>query len=277
MERSDNLNPKIVVLLTCYNRKQKTINAINSLENNNEKIDFSFIVVDDNSSDGTTEALKEIDNVTVISGNGKLFYSGGMRLAMQEIVSRDNVFDYVLLINDDVDFYEGAIEYLAKKQNDNIWIGPTCDSRGQLSYGGILKKSKFRPKYEKVKAEKENGLNCDTFNANCVLIPWVCFVRLGIINEKYSHSLGDFDYGFEAGRKGIRLKVSNQFVGECENNSIEGTWNDKSLNRKQRLKLKESPKGLPRKEWFFYLKRNYNFLTAVIYSILPYIRILVKK
>ena len=30
-----------------------------------------------------------------------------------------------------------------------------------------------------------------------------------------------------------------------------------------RLHRKESPKGLPGKEWFHYLNKNYNFITAV--------------
>ena len=41
--------------------------------------------------------------------------------------------------------------------------------------------------------------------------------------------------------------------------------------------LKESPKGLPSKQWFYFLKKNFNINYAVWKSITPYIRIILKK
>ena len=40
------------------------------------------MVVDDN-SDGTKAALEKINEIVVLNGNWKLFYSGGKRMAMQ--------------------------------------------------------------------------------------------------------------------------------------------------------------------------------------------------
>lgn len=268
---------KILGLMTCFNRKDKTVNAIAKLISENPLIQFSFIVADDNSGDGTREALQTIPNVKVLSGTGNLFYSGGMRLAMEKALNQHEDYDYCLLFNDDVDFYEGAIDSLIQKEKNVIWVGPTCDDEGHLSYGGVIKTSTWRPKFQIVKAETNEGTVCDTFNANCVLIPWGIFLVLGNMDSKYSHSLGDFDYGFFARKKGVIVKVSNQFVGVCIDNPTKGSWRDTSLSRKKRLQLKESPKGLPKKEWFYYLNKNYSLFTAIIYSIIPYVKIGLRK
>ena len=188
---------RILGLMTCYNRKEKTLNALNHLIKGNPEVAFSFVVADDGSTDGTFEALQKIPNLMIVRGDGNLFYSGGMRLAIAEAKKMNHTFDYCLLFNDDVEFFEYAIMNLCKKDDSVIWVGPTSDGNGGLSYGGIVKTSKWRPKTEIVMANTEKGRVCDTFNANCVLIPWKIFEKLDNIDAVYTHSMGDFDYGYE--------------------------------------------------------------------------------
>lgn len=267
---------KVLGLMTCFNRKEKTVRALKNLTQGNPEIDFSFIVADDASTDGTADALKVFESVEVLSGNGSLFYSGGMRLAIAEAKKLTD-YDYCLLFNDDVDFADHAIEKLCAKDSSFIWVGPTSDEEGGLSYGGVVKISKWRPKTEIVMADSPNGKVCDTFNANCVLIPWEIFRNLDNIDEIYTHSMGDFDYGFSAARKGYIIKVADKYVGVCPDNPVQASWRNTQLSLKERIRRKESPKGLPTKEWFYYLKKNYNLVTAIIYSVIPYLRIILKK
>ena len=51
------MRTKILGLMTCFNRKEKTITAISNLISKNPNIEFKFVVVDDNSTDGTKAAL----------------------------------------------------------------------------------------------------------------------------------------------------------------------------------------------------------------------------
>ena len=55
---------KVLGLMTCFNRKDKTVRALKNLIQGNPEIDFSFIVADDASTDGTAQALKEFKTVT---------------------------------------------------------------------------------------------------------------------------------------------------------------------------------------------------------------------
>lgn len=268
---------KILGLMTCFNRKDRTIHTLKSLiENNNCR--FDFIVLDDNSTDGTYESLCEFPNVSVLRGDGNMYYSGGMRRVINQALNLDSCYDYCMLFNDDVDFYNGAIDYLIKRSDEeSIMVGPTCDDSGNISYGGVVRTSAFRPSFNIIKGDDTGETKCDTFNANCVLIPWNIFRGLGNIDDKYTHSLGDFDYGFSAKRSGITIRVVEKFVGVCCDNPTQGSWRDVTLTRKERITLKETPKGLPREEWFYYLKKNYSIGTAIVYSIIPYIRIILKK
>ena len=268
---------KVLGLMTCFNRKEKTMKALKGLMDGNPSISFSFIVADDGSTDGTYEALKEIPEVLIMEGDGNLFYSGGMRIAIAEAKKREESYDYCMLFNDDVDFFPSAIEQLCDREKNIIWVGPTSDEKGQLSYGGVKNVSKWRPKTEIVMADSQEGSECDTFNANCVLIPWEIFRNLDNIDSAYTHSMGDFDYGYTASRSGVKIKVSDSFVGVCPDNPVSVSWRNTELSRKERLRRKESPKGLPGKEWFHYLNKNYNLLTAIVYSAIPYLRIIFNK
>ena len=70
---------------------------------------------------------------------------------------------------------------------------------------------------------------------------------------------------------------SEKFVGVCPDNPVQASWRNTDLSLKERIRRKESPKGLPTKEWFYYLKKNYNGITAIVYSVIPHLRIILKK
>lgn len=270
----------VLALFTCFNRKACSVKCVETLTKGNPNINFRFIVADDNSKDGTEEALLAMDqDIIVKKGNGSLFYSGGMRLAIQTALElKDlNKFDYIMLMNDDVVFMDYSIEKIvgeSKSKNDAVIIGAMQWDTGILSYGGV--------KYDKgihytTLGPEKSDIACDTFCANCVLIPLSVFKQAGQMDTCYIHSLGDFDYGMKISRMGIKMYTSSFFVGQCNDNSRGGTWMDNSLSLRERIKRKESPKGNPTKQWFHYLKKYFGLHYAVWYSLTPYFRIILKK
>lgn len=269
---------KILGISTCFNRKEKTVHCIYSLISANPSIEFEFVIADDCSKDGTAEALKNIENVTVLKGNGLLFYSGGMRLGIGYAKKSGKIYDYVMFFNDDVDFYPGAIEKLIRfnQLETCIRVGAIDDGNGRFSYGGVRKSSTRKPSYT-YHMSSEIIEYVDTFNANCVLIPFDVFKELPNMDTVFQHSLGDFDYGLVASKKGIKIVVTNFFVGKCERNPVKGTWLDRNLSLRVRLKKKESPKGVPFKPYFHFIRKNYGLASAVICSAKPYIKLILGK
>lgn len=281
MKKIKNKKINITVILTCFNRKEKTIKCIRTLYENSENVELNFIVVDDNSTDGTLELLKSLEyNICILNGNGNLYWSGGMRVAIDKYIKNGEKSEYVLLINDDVEFNENVIEKLinrSKIYNDAIVVGATCDDSGNFTYGALkLTQKRKKGLYDKVYPNSKIEL-CDTFNANCVLIKDYILREVGNFDSVYKHSLADLDYGFMISKKGYKIISSDDYIGICYRNSLNNTWRDKSLGVLERIKLKESIKGSPFKEWFYFMKKNFGFILAFRYSITPYIRIILKK
>ena len=284
---------KVVIILTCFNRKEKTTKCIQSLAAAQvPDCHFVYLVVDDCSTDGTEAALLQLANeqqlsITVIQGTGSLFYTGGMNRGMVTARAQFQDADAYMLINDDVQFDSEALAQMvtdafaqqvgrSEQQNRTagVFVGATRDDAGKFSYGGVRYIKGIR--YIPVKPEDADR-SCDTFNANCVLVPRQIFDDVAVMDTAYMHSMGDFDYGLRIHKKGYPIMVYDRYIGVCNKNAVEGSWNDRTLSRKERFALKESNKGLPRKEWFHFLNRNFGFGTAVVRSITPYIRIVLGK
>lgn len=302
---------KIALLFTCYNRIEKTRDCVESINkaiecaNNSLRkqgeglIEEEWYITDAGSDDGTVDILKHMikqENLHLKIASNDTFYSQGMRIAMEELKKsykdEDNFPDYVFLINDDVSFYEefickllDSIRILQEEDcttNKAIIVGAT-DNGVEQTYGGVKYRKPVRRRlfpqtihYDMVSVSAEDK-TCDTFNANCVVIPGDIFLREDIMDNNYVHGLGDFDYGLSFRKKGYSIVTSDYYVGKCSNNSREGSWMDRSLTRKDRIKELNSFKGSPTKQWFYFLNKNFGFTTAVIYSVSPYIRILIKK
>ena len=274
------MKKRVLALFTCFNRREKTERCVNSLRNSNFDIDIDFLVCDDNSTDGTTEALKKYERVKILGGTGSLFYTGGMRMIIAEAQQNYRDYDYYLLMNDDVLFDTHAIDDIvrqAENKNNAVIVGCTYGRNHELTYGGII----FDNPSKKVRYTKfgpgNDALRCDTFHANCVLIPRKVFFDAENMDEVYNHSLGDLDYGLKISRMGYDILVSEKYIGSCIIDSPQNTWVDKQLSRIERIRKKESKKGVPTNEWFHFVRKNFGLKMAIIYSITPYIKILFRK
>jgi len=269
----------ITAILTCFNRKEKTVECLKSLVNGNPTINFTFIVVDDRSNDGTVDAIKNLGFDTIIvNGNGNLFWSGGMRKGIDYYLKNYKT-DYVMFVNDDVSFFDDAINKILKQsiESDKVIVGATCNEKNEFTYGALkLIKPRKNDLYYHVKPEDEDIL-CDTFNANCVLLKDEVLRKVGNFDPIYRHALADLDYGFMISRNGYKIASSRNYIGICYTNSNRGGWRDTSLSRIERLKQKESIKGAPFREWYHFMNKNFGSLLAIRYSITPYLRILIGK
>ena len=107
--------PTVAVLLTCHNRKDKTLQCLNALyAQQGLDVDYKIEVflVDDASTDGTTAAVRlQFPDVTIIQGDGTLYWNRGMHKAW-DTASKTKDFDYYLWLNDDTFLFVNAIESL---------------------------------------------------------------------------------------------------------------------------------------------------------------------
>lgn len=276
---------KIAVLITCHNRKLKTLECISNVYSQ-EKIEgyhLQVYLVDDGSTDGTVEAIqKDFKGVKIIKGDGTLFWNRGMNLAFKE--AKQGEYDFYLLLNDDTFLYKNAIchllrdYYSIRKDSKNIIVGTVKDPNSKkATYGGYKRTSKINPlKFALIEPSSTSVKECDTMNGNVVLIPREVEEVVGNLDPSFSHRMGDTDYALRAKKLGCYVWISTGYVGECERNEIKGTSSDYSLSIKQRFKKQVSEKGSPPKEWLLFSRRHGGFIWILIWM-RPYIKVLYKR
>jgi GT2 family glycosyltransferase len=267
---------RIAALLTCHNRREKTLACLRSLKTQSFgmgqdiPVAIEVFLVDDGSSDGTAEAVCALwPETNVIVGDGNLFWCGGMRKAWNAASATDP--DFYLLLNDDTVLFSDAIRSLLTicptPETQTIAVGAICDPEsGDWTYGGLQSDEAF-------KNHANSPRLCRTMNGNCTLVPRTVFKKIGIFFHGYRHAMGDMDYGILATKNGIKVIETPLFVGKCKRNATAGTWQDKTLTRFVRLKKLISHKGLPPRDWFFYCWRNCG-LVWLRYFFSPYLRVL---
>lgn len=252
---------KIAVLLTCFNRKVKTLSCLDSLFSaleyynnsalNEKQISIKVFLTDDGSTDGTTDAIRsEFPSIIVLSGNGSLYWAGGMRNSWK--ASLIEPFDGFLLLNDDTTLSQNIFIEIIITQNfvfenfkrKSINIGSTLNQEtNSLSYGGALLISKFKFSYKKI---IPNGTpqSCDLGNANIMYVPSEVYNRIGMIHSSYKHGVADFDYTLMAKKKKIPVYILPNYNGICENDHKDKYLGFNKMNIQQRVKYMNSPTGL---------------------------------
>jgi GT2 family glycosyltransferase len=246
-------------------------------------------LVDDGSTDGTTAAVTEsYPQVKILQGDGSLFWNGGTRKAFAEAINHD--YDYYLWLNNDTFLYPNALSnlletyrsLLKRGERRAIIAGSTCDPKTKtLTYGGVVRRSRWRPLKFDLVEPGEQVKHCDTMNGNCVLIPREVVQVVGNLELAFTHYAGDWDYGLRAGKQGCTVWIAPGYVGTCSQNYQPGSEADLPVNLGDGLKKIGQPKGLPVREqvlhpigeWKVFAQRHGGLLWP-IYWLIPYRRLL---
>lgn len=256
---------RIAILFTCFNRKVYTLRCLKKLteliSHDNDNV-YQIFVCDDNSTDGTRELIiKEFPEVELLRTKGNYFWCKGMYVVMKTAFEQN--YDIYLMINDDVDFYDNMLMVMLNSYKRTATlcgiVGTTKSSKNaQATYGGRYGEGNLQ-----IIIPNNTLPECELANWNCFLIPNEVICKVGLIDNKYAHGYGDFDYSMMMHRKGIPIFVAYDYVGECERNSGAGTFRDASLSRRMRIKRLFSKKGRPLYSSMHYALKNYGFLSAL--------------
>jgi len=264
--------PKISILITCHNRKDKTLMCLDALYKSKiqNRYTFDVFLVDDGSSDGTSEAvLANYSSVNIIQGNGNLYWNRGMYLAWKTAIERFN-YDYYLWLNDDTFLFIDAIYLLIETSlfynNKSIIVGSTIDECSNISYGGRDSSGKIIS--DNFKKE------CDYFNGNIVLIPRYVYKSVGLIDPTFQHSLGDFDYGFRAKKLSIKIYTAPKVLGICNGQKKIPQWCNPENSFRERWTVFRTPLGQNPEEFFIYELRHNGLFQAIFHYITNHLRVM---
>jgi GT2 family glycosyltransferase len=262
---------KMAVLVTCYNRKDKTLAFLKSLTGQPafKALHPNIYLLDDGSTDGTHQAVREgYPQVDVVEGSGNMFWAGGMLHIWKYAIAQKH-HDIFLLLNDDVVLLDDALErliacYTQVKNSGTILIGSTLSPvTNTISYGGHALYNIKHSNYFMLKPDAEKAVPCQLANANIFLVDDLTVKKIGLFSDAYTHYLADFDYSLTAYKAGIDVLIAPGYYGYCEDDHGVN-WLSGSYTLKQRINYLYSPKGLAYKEYLSYIKKHFpaDYLTA---------------
>lgn len=259
----------IATLITCHNRKAKTLACLSALFQNTLPDGYALDVflVDDGSTDGTASAVREqYPAVNIVTGDGQLFWNRGMHLAWQ-FAAKARDYDFYLWLNDDTDMFPHALAYMlaaaTATKNEAVIVAPICSRvTGKTTYSGYQSNGDFR---QDIRIEPSSELVPLTyFGGNLVLIPRTVFDALGPLDPLFHHAIGDFDYGFRVKKAGFKSYLASEHLAYCETHDTLPKWCLPSVPLRQRWSTLYSPLGHSHPYYFFrYELRHFGLIVAM--------------
>lgn len=272
---------RMAVVMTSFNRRQKTMDCLKALSGSRDvgQVELSGVLVDDGSSDGTAEAVRQAYPwVKIEHGDGSLFWCRGMHRAFG--IAMERGFDYYLWLNDDTMLYPDTLARLfaceAERREHTgrpaIVVGSTVDEEtGKRTYGGERRAAWWRRTSFVGLQPRDEAQACESMNGNIVLIPAESAARVGNLDPAFEHAMGDTDYALRANRLGVGVWAAPGVHGTCGHNALGDTFLDSGLPLSGRWKRMLGRKGLPWRSWWVLTRRHAGPFWPV-YFIWPYVR-----
>ncbi len=220
---------RVEIVTPVHNRKQLTLRCLRSISKLDcPGIEIHTIVVDDGSTDGTGDAIRQrFPAVEVIRGDGNLWYTEGTNVGLKAALEHDP--DYVLAINDDQIFDANALRFLVETAQKHprsvvgalllLWDAP--HRVFQVSPKWVTASGGWRHWYQQtVWTVPEKPWHVELIVGNCVLIPARAIREEGVMNARRYPMFGDAEYTPRLRRRGWDLLVDPRARVFCQPNTI---------------------------------------------------------
>ena len=197
----------IYIIVPVFNRAAVTIQFLELLKNQTYR-EFRTVVVDDGSTDGTSELIeRDFPGVNIVKGDGNWWWTKSVNQGIKYALAKEDC-THVLLMNDDTYFEPDYLSRLWQAQNQvpGSIVGSlnlTFEEPHRVFFSGIKKFKLFTSKgcrYHKpleiVDREQLTGLHPSVaLPGRGVLIPISIVKKYGVYDEKKLPQYGaDFSY-----------------------------------------------------------------------------------
>ncbi len=235
----------IAVVVPVYNRKALTLNYLSQLPSiAAEGYSLKTIIVDDGSTDGTSQAIKELyPDVTILNGDGNLWWTGAVKMGSEYALNQG--YQRILIMNDDLDLDNNFLAELLKVSENNpnalvssIKLYKKPDGTEQIITAGFKEVGWLR-EVEPIMFDQSYSptlpevIQCDMLTGSSLLIPATVFSKIGQFdNTKFPHGFGDFEFTLRASQAGFRCLVATKSRIFTEHNQ---NYTNRYLVRSTRL------------------------------------------
>lgn len=232
---------RVEIVAPVHNRREITLLCLRSLARlNTRNLDVHVIIVDDGSTDGTSEAIeKEFPNVEIIKADGSLWFTEGTNVGVRAALKYQP--KYILMINDDQIFDANSIQFMVE----------TAEKYPRTVVGSLLllwdtphKLFQIAPVWSTWAGEwrhweqqtvwtiPKKPWEVDLIVGNCVLVPTEAIEQAGLMNSKRYPNFGDAEYTPRLKRKGWKLLIDPRARVFCQPNTVPKRVNSMTLREK---------------------------------------------
>jgi len=209
---------KVSVIIVSFNTKGLTLEAVDSVYENSSGVNFEVIVVDNNSSDGSVESLRDFaknyKNFLLIENKDNLGFAKANNQAAKKAKG-----EYLFLLNSDTKVLPNAIKSLlgfADKTPDAGVVGPqllngdgtiqsSCVNfptvRNAIKEYFLGKKGLF----DKYVPKGKNPVIIDALVGAAFLITPTALKKVGLLDERYFFYFEDIDYCRKVKKAGLKV------------------------------------------------------------------------
>lgn len=222
---------RVEIVAPVHNRKALTLLCLQSLLRiNSNGLDVGIVIVDDGSTDGTSDAIREqFPDVDIVNGDGELWFTEGTNVGVRRALERDP--KYILLMNDDQVFDEDFLVTLVETAEHNprsvvgslllLWdmphkvfqVAPVWSTR----HGGWR-----HWQSQTVWTVPEKPWKVDLIVGNCLLVPAEAMRECGLMNSKRYPNFGDAEYTPRLRKAGWKLVIDPRSRVFCQPNTSPG-------------------------------------------------------
>ena len=214
-------NPKVAIVIVNWNKKDFILNLLKSLEELNYD-NYEIIVVDNASTDGSAEAIREaFPYVTLIINKENLGGTGGFNTGMRYAIENKDC-KYIWLLDNDAEIEKDTLVALVNTMETDEQIGIAgsrlvCkDTKITLECGAYVNRNSIgvTPCFRNLKMIPSSKLVEADYVAACsALVRTKALSTVGLMDERFFLHWDDMDWGLTFKNKGYKVvAVPNSVV-----------------------------------------------------------------
>lgn len=199
-------DPVVYLLVPAHNRRDVTAQFARSVRAQTYE-NLVFVLIDDGSSDGTAEAVRDlVPDAKILRGDGTLWWGGSLQKGLDylnELGADDG--SVVLICNDDTIIEESFVEIgvrLLETRPNSLLLGQHRESRDAAPTETGIAFDDVRMRF--TIATEPQDINC--LSTRGLFLSWRTAKAIGRFHTRLLNHYGsDYEWTIRAGRKGFEL------------------------------------------------------------------------